>query len=525
MSQISRDPVNSRATNAPASSNTVAITYWEASYGSVYLEWTDVNSADHAKVHRSLKNLTQAKDLPIIVSMHSPYVNDYTDNDSALRANTTYLYTIHDLRNGADIQDSYPATAITTTPSSSQNSSAVTLLFHNISGNAQQVEALALNEISGREQDTQARQGSFAWVVPQKTSLGFYLHPKGSVSQGIWELAHHLDLPNSDLVQDTSVSIAQNSLGNLEALARVTDGSTNSLVAFELNQNSGWNGPFIATANNGPIDQITGSQALIQDEQGPFELLVPRKNVIYHYRHDPQTLREGSWRLVATLPPVSNNEQIAINGVSLIATTAGKLEAIAWITPSPNAESDILVAYEFDQGAWQGPFPIIAGERLIDRSASFQGTIDQVTGTPDIIQLGQGPLELLVPQGNVINHYRHDGATIKEGNWILFATLPSPGDQITNVSLTRNPSGKLEAIARVSPTQGNDYFVGYEFDETTGWTVPTILSSSNGPIVPSDNQSPPLPPSNTLPTIAIIALILVLLGLGIWWFVSHNNGK
>src|SRR5579859_4150174 len=64
--------------------------------------------------------------------------------------------------------------------------------------------------------------GSFSLFVPLGVIILQYLHDPGDIVKESWKLAHRLALFSDEAVEDSSLSIIQSSLGNLEAIARVT---------------------------------------------------------------------------------------------------------------------------------------------------------------------------------------------------------------------------------------------------------------------------------------------------------------
>jgi hypothetical protein len=333
--------------------------------------------------------------------------------------------------------------------------------------------------------------GVFVLLTPRRDMLNQYTHSVGRITQDLWQHVHTLNLPAGDAVQDTAISLIQNTPGKFEAVVRATPvrgGGDDFLVAYELQGTSDWQGPVNLIANDGPINRVTGAQAFIESDNGQhsqFELLVPRGALIYHYRRDTGTILDGTWKLVATLKPPEGNEQVQMIAVSLNQSPLGTLAAIARVTP-PGGGHDFLVGYEFDETTgWTGPFNLVADN----------GPINGVTGSQALFQNDQDIFELLVPRGALIHHYIHEVGSIAHGVWQFVATLNPPDNndlvQAISVSLTQNPSGNLELVARERPPagQGDDFFVGYEFDPAVGWSPAVPLISNDGPILASDSQS------------------------------------
>ncbi len=332
--------------------------------------------------------------------------------------------------------------------------------------------------------------GTFALLNPRESSLLEYIHGEGTILQGQWHLARTLGLPKNDVVQDTSLSLIQSSSGKLGAIAHVgpAQGEGNDfLVAYELsNLQSGWTSPFNVASAKGPIpvQRMSGaqSQALIESSHETFELLVVRGALIDHYTHFFDSITDGPWTLVATLPPPSHDKRAQVTAVSLREDAPGNLQAIVRVTPPPGGGPDFLVAYEFNsQSGWKGPVNLVADN----------GPIDKVTGSQAFIRIfirdKAGSLELLVPRGGLIDHYTNEKGSILAGPWKFVATLKPPkGDakiQASDVTLTRNTLGELDLIAREKPLAGDDFLVAYEFDPVSGWQGPVDLIADGKPIL------------------------------------------
>lgn len=332
----------------------------------------------------------------------------------------------------------------------------------------------------------EGQAGSFAFLVPRTTEILHYIHTPGSIKDGNWQLAHKLGLPDGDGIQDTALSLVQNISGNLEALARVTplqNRGNDTLAAYEFTSQAGWQGPFTPSSHEGPIDGVTGSQALIVTARKAFELLVPRGALIYHYMHDLGTITDGPWELVATLQPFKDDNRFQPTAVSFMQSRSGSLKAIARVTPPPDEGDDFLVGYEFDtESGWSPPIQLLADDHT---------PINHVTGSQALLHSFRDTFELVVPQGGLIHHYTHDSGSVTDGPWNLVATLNPPNDdnqiQAISVTLAINIFGNLELAARERSLQGRDFFVGYEFDAASGWTNPAVLESDQGPIIASDS--------------------------------------
>lgn len=328
--------------------------------------------------------------------------------------------------------------------------------------------------------------GAFELLVPRGTDINDYTHPEGTILEGPWQHVHTLKLPKEN-PQARALSLIQNTSGGLEAIVRVSSPQGGDyLVAYEIDPTfdpaSDWQGPIEPLADDERIDHVTGTPAFIQSDSGEFDLLVPRGAIIDHYTHPEGTILEGPWKRVHTLKLSKEGAKIQITSVSLIQNTLGGFEALARVSPSQGAGSDYLVAYEFDPESdppadWQGPIDLFADD----------GQIDHVTGTPALIQDSEGEFELLVPRGAVTDQYTHEYGSILDEPWHHIQTLTSPdaNAQITANWLLQSQSGKLEAIARVSPPAGagDDYLVGYESDPGAKWQGPVKLAADDGPIL------------------------------------------
>ena len=209
------------------------------------------------------------------------------------------------------------------------------------------------------------------------------------------------------------------------------------------------------------ICSFLASTAFIQKYPGIFELLVPRGAFINDYTHEEGTILEGIWQHVHRIAPPNNDILAQVSSVNLVQSISGKLEAIARETLPGAPGGDFLAFHEFDP-------EIVDWDPLSGSLSTDDGPINNVTGSTAFIQSTydqRAKFELLVPRGAVIDHYVLEQETILEGLWRHVHTLRAPADnvQITAVSLVQSSSGKLEAIARVSPAQGTDYLVAYEF--------------------------------------------------------------
>jgi hypothetical protein len=242
----------------------------------------------------------------------------------------------------------------------------------------------------------------------------------------------------------------------------------------------------------GPCAKSSGG-ALLQKQEGTYELLAPHDEVINDYIHETNVIDPQPWQHIHTLPLSQSDVEVGIRAmaagtsikataVTLIQSASGNLEAVARIMPPPEG-SPYLVGYELNSsGDWQGPIILIADD----------GPIDNVTGPVALIETDyqyQNRFELLVPRGAVIDHYIHEQGTILQGFWLHIHTLSSPQDspqaQITAVSSIQSTAGNLEAIARVTPQpsflgESSDYLIGYELTSSGDWDGPfPLLTDGN----------------------------------------------
>lgn len=346
----------------------------------------------------------------------------------------------------------------------------------------------------------QEHTGELDLLVPLGGVINEFIDGTSVINEQIWPHLHTLH-PLKD--NPTATSLIQSISGKLEAVAReghsgpiIAGEAFDLLVAYESEPGTEWQGPVKLAANDGPIDRVIGTPALIQtnyDDQGKFELLAPKGNVIDHYTHPNGTILEGQWTHAHQLKPPQYDPLIQFTSVSFVQSTLGMLEAIARATPPQPAGAGgtgkgFLLAYEFDPvpesdpaPEWQGPTKLTAeGE-----------PIDGVTGSPAFIQStlnDQEKFELLVPQGTILNHYTLENETILDSQWKHAHTLILPADdpqaQFSDVWLIQSAEGKLEAVARLKPPVAakGDYLVGYEFDPADGWKGPAKLVADDGPI-------------------------------------------
>lgn len=249
--------------------------------------------------------------------------------------------------------------------------------------------------------------------------------------------------------------------------------------------------------------QSAGRKNFVQSNwgrQGNFELLVPQGKIVNHYIRDNDN-SQMPWHLIRQLPyrtPGPNQLSPMPRSVTLIQSNYkgdgvhGNFEAVVRVSPALASDGDSLDFWFLNSrgDGWQGPFPI---------SAEGQ-PLHGVTGDPVLIQGtwgSHGNLELLVPQGRLINHYFRDNDDPRS-TWHLVRRLsyPIPGrNQLGNTprALTFIQSnyqgdgvhGNLEAIARVAPpvaTHG-DYLDFWFLDSKAGgWQGPFPLTVDGKPI-------------------------------------------
>jgi len=215
-------------------------------------------------------------------------------------------------------------------------------------------------------QSTYDKQGKFELLVPRGAVIDHYIHEQGTFLAGQWTHVHTLKAPEDD-VQITAVALTQTALGILLGVARISPPQgkgSDYLVAYEFDAagDADWKGPINLVADDGPIDQVTGSTAIIQNKQGKFELLVPRGAVIDQYTHEDGTLLEGLWKHVHTL---KSPENIQVRANWLIQSISGKFVAVARVSPPPGSGNDFLIGYELDPASdfgWQGPVKLVADD-------------------------------------------------------------------------------------------------------------------------------------------------------------------
>jgi hypothetical protein len=237
----------------------------------------------------------------------------------------------------------------------------------------------------------------------------------------------------------------------------------------------------------GNLGRITGAPALIQSDQGSFEVFVPHSNVILQFSY-PQKLLRGAQGKLTNVFRLSSETSRAV-ALAATQSSIGKLALVARVASSLNQNGDTLVAFEFDPLYITGPFtPTSLLPMLADGAP-----IDAVTGNPSLLySVEQNAFELLVPRQRNgqkgLDYYVLEGETIEQGVWKFVSTLPQADAAPVAVSLMRSfTPGNLEAVARVSPGQGgNDFLVRYTFTSGQGWGTPSVVSSNGVPIIVED---------------------------------------
>jgi hypothetical protein len=387
----------------------------------------------------------------------------------------------------------------------------------------------------------QEKSGNLDVLVPFGAAIDEFTHETSVVDQQLWKHVHKLGpLPHMPGIRGVAVSLIQSASGKFEAIAReghfgpIRQGEFFGLLAaYETDPGAAWQGPVAVVANDGTIDRVTGTPAIIQtdyDNQGKFELLVPREGAIDHYVRADGTILQGPWNHVHRLNFPADDPVIQVTSISFMQSSSGMLEAVARATPQatpvPVETQGYLLAYELDPISEFSPAPQVIAKTEYDsvtqtseyssvpevdpltetsqvnpdaavawqgpiRLAANDGPIDKVTGSPALTQSvngGQVQFELLAPRGIVLDHYTLESGSILQGQWNHAHSLMPPGDDpqalFTAAWLIQDTSGKLEAVARLKPPQvtESEYLVGYEFDLATGWQGPVRLVSDDGPI-------------------------------------------
>lgn len=214
----------------------------------------------------------------------------------------------------------------------------------------------------------QSRQGIFELFVPMDNSIGHYRHEKGSIQDGSWTpLA---PFGTDDTLTYTAISLVQPaSSDQLELIIRATPvqtpqqgQTTDSLVAFVASSHDPQApvqhvGPLVADGQ--PINGVTGSPTINQNDRGVFELIVPRGALMYQYISDKPSIGANLWKQVSTLDPLRNDPGIQFTATSLI-PTSGKLALVARAMPPQGKGKDFPVSYVFT--GWTEPRPFVVDD-------------------------------------------------------------------------------------------------------------------------------------------------------------------
>lgn len=218
-------------------------------------------------------------------------------------------------------------------------------------------------------------QSFFELLVVRGPVIYHYRHTTDTILEGTWHLVAKLNLPNNQ-VRAIAISLNQSPAGKLEAMARFTDPQGHEpdfLAGYEFNGET-WQGPVPLVGDDGPINHVTGSQTLFQNDQNTFELLVPRGSLIFHYTHEEGTILKGNWHLVAKLPPLNNDNQTRAVSVSLTQNAQGNLELVARERSQQGQVKDVMVGYVFSQDSgWTSPSVLQSDQGPITASDSGQG--------------------------------------------------------------------------------------------------------------------------------------------------------
>jgi len=345
------------------------------------------------------------------------------------------------------------------------------------------------------EEEFVAFKEFFDLLVPEGAFLTHYTLPLDAQLDSPWHLADVLALPQQTLVQDTAILITQsfNTPDKLEALALIISSDGRQvLISFQFTPNTGKQ-EFFPVKSDRAIDRVTANPALVQNDTGLFQLLVPRNGIVFHYTHTNETI-EGPWMLVSRFAPPQETEVIAIALVQR--DNAGGL--IAVVRVRPGQDSDFLVIYQSDANfAWRGPSRVVAQDQ----------PIDHVTGNPTLLRSSnddQEDLELLVPRDGIIYHYTHPFTPDLEvdavaSGWMLVQGLQplgnDPNKQAIATSIRQSAPGRLEAFARVKNPGSSDLMIAYQFMKEGEWQEPIVLQGENGqPIIAKDSSTIDTPP-------------------------------
>lgn len=273
--------------------------------------------------------------------------------------------------------------------------------------------------------------------------------------------------------------------GNLDVVAAVmTPGSSQTHLVHYLRDREGWHGPTPIVADGQPITGVTGNPALIQSSfgtKGNFELVVPQGNVINHYWRDndaPDLPWHGPNKVVSIVSGKLPAVPVAVALLQSNFGTPGNLEVIVRLK-SDLSSGDYLVHYYRNGSGWHGPTKIKADG--VD--------VTGVTGAPSVIQgtYGtRGNFEMVVPQGNRLNHYWRDNdapslpwhGPYTAAQWPAgsVATWPTAASLIQ--SDFGNP-GNLELIARLGRSGGLIHL----YRGPQGWQPVSPIIADGVPII------------------------------------------
>jgi hypothetical protein len=214
--------------------------------------------------------------------------------------------------------------------------------------------------------------------------------------------------------------------------------------------------------------------------RGNYELVVPQGSWVTHYWRNNDDASNQFWNNGATIPKIQSVRPIpAPTDVELTERTLlfpsnpSNLQAILRI-------GDSLFHSSFEGLQWSEPVEVkVNGQKLTG-----------VTGHPGFIQNSAGEYELLVPQGDGLNHYFRAGA-IGDHPWVVRSTVPGldapPGLQPVpiDVALIQDTSGNDAAIVRMRPArEQGDFLAFYSFDRASGrWSAPSAVFADEQQIV------------------------------------------
>jgi hypothetical protein len=283
-----------------------------------------------------------------------------------------------------------------------------------------------------------------------------------------------------------SLSMIQNNNEDLEIVANVsTDTSSDNHLVYYIRDASGWHGPVEIISDGAPIRGISGNPALIQSNlgiNGSLELVVVQNNLINHYWRD-NDVPGRPWHG----PTQVTGAQSALDGspveVALIQSNfgnPGNLELVAHFRATETSK-DFLAHYFRDNAGWHGPLRIKADNE----------DISGVTGAPSFMQSDfgiRGNFELVVSQGNQLNHYWRDNdsnqlswygpfkvaevagrdAPERSPSPAAVAVLPARPTSVSLMQSNYGSPGNLEVIVRFGsgPT---DSGVGHIYRDGMGW--------------------------------------------------------